>query len=100
MMERIRKWRVAFWLGATLLIGTTVRHGFAQDVRTERRVPREAAAPIAASLSLSDLLRLSLEQNPALAQAEFEINAAQGRALQAGLYPNPTLNFTGEEIGK
>jgi hypothetical protein len=26
--------------------------------------------------------------------------AAQGRALQAGLYPNPTVSFVGEEIGK
>lgn len=56
------------------------------------------AAP--AALGLEDLINLSLERNPTLRQAESDIQAAQGRALQAGLYPNPTFSVIGEEIGR
>lgn len=48
---------------------------------------------------LSDLLRLALENNPRLAQAEFVIEAARGRALQAGLYPNPVISANFDELG-
>lgn len=61
-----------------------------------------APAPVAqapSTLGLEDLIRLSLEQNPGLRQSAFEIDVAQGRAVQAGLYPNPTLGLVGEEIG-
>ncbi|HBI44109.1 MAG TPA: hypothetical protein DDY78_14840 [Planctomycetales bacterium] len=56
------------------------------------------AAP--SPLGLPDLIRISLERNPALAQAGLDVEAARGRALQAGLYPNPTIGVTGEEIGR
>lgn len=61
-----------------------------------RAVP-EAPAP--ASLGLSELTALGLERNPRLAQARFAIDTASGRALQAGLYPNPTVAVTGDELG-
>ncbi len=48
---------------------------------------------------LADLIRLSLQRNPSLAQAALDIGAAQGRAFQAGLYPNPTVSARGEELG-
>ena len=41
--------------------------------------------------ALEDLVRLGLDQNPRLAQAALSVDAARGRALQAGLYPNPTV---------
>jgi len=50
-------------------------------------------------LTLEDLVRISLEQNPALAQASVEIEIARGRAIQAGLYPNPRVSVVGEEMG-
>jgi cobalt-zinc-cadmium efflux system outer membrane protein len=49
---------------------------------------------------LDDLLQLSLEQNPNLREGAFEIEAARGRAVQAGLCPNPTVSVIGEEIGR
>ena len=52
----------------------------------------------ATSLSLNDLINLSMAQHPALQQAALNINVAQGRVVQAGLYPNPTLTISGEEI--
>ena len=50
-------------------------------------------------LDLPDLIELTLERNPRLAQVTWAIETARGRAVQAGLYPNPTLNVTGEELG-
>src|SRR5262249_51707160 len=40
-----------------------------------------------------------LENNPTLRQAGANVDAAQGRAQQAGLYPNPTVGYVGERIG-
>jgi cobalt-zinc-cadmium efflux system outer membrane protein len=37
--------------------------------------------------------------NPTLAQAAAQVEAARGRAVQAGLYPNPTVGYVGEQIG-
>lgn len=51
------------------------------------------------TLGLDDLVRIGLESNPSLRQASFEIEAAQGRAAQAGLYPNPTVQVLGEQLG-
>jgi cobalt-zinc-cadmium efflux system outer membrane protein len=50
-------------------------------------------------VTINDLTRLALEQNPRLAQAGFAVEAARGRAIQAGLYPNPVFEFTADELG-
>jgi cobalt-zinc-cadmium efflux system outer membrane protein len=44
-------------------------------------------------------MALALAQTPALAQADLDVQIAQGRAIQAGLYPNPTLMAIGDEMG-
>ena len=48
--------------------------------------------------TLDQLERTALAANPTLAEAESEVRAAQGRRLQAGLYPNPRVGFEGEEL--
>lgn len=48
--------------------------------------------------SLEDAQRLAAESNPTLRQAEAEIRAAKARTQQAGLYPNPSIGYTGDEI--
>jgi cobalt-zinc-cadmium efflux system outer membrane protein len=40
---------------------------------------------------------MALEANPTLAQAAAEIKAAEGKKLQAGVYPNPVIGATGDE---
>lgn len=40
-----------------------------------------------------------LQRNPRLTQATFAIDTAAGRAVQAGLYPNPVLSVVAEELG-
>ena len=49
--------------------------------------------------SLDDLINLSLTRNPSLQQAGLSIQAAQGKAYQSGLYPNPTVSFSADELG-
>jgi outer membrane protein, heavy metal efflux system len=42
--------------------------------------------------------KMASESNPTLRQAEAEIRAAKARQQQSGLYPNPILAYTGDEI--
>lgn len=50
------------------------------------------------AMTLADLERMALESNPTLAQAAANVREAEGRRLQSGLYPNPTIGYVGEEI--
>ena len=61
-------------------------------------VPLPSQGNIGPALSLSDLEKMALEKNPTLGQAAAEVRAAAGRARQSGLYPNPTIGATGDEI--
>jgi outer membrane protein, heavy metal efflux system len=47
---------------------------------------------------LNDLEKMASAHNPALAQAQREIEAARARTLQSGLYPNPIVGYRGDEI--
>ncbi|MFO0849934.1 MAG: TolC family protein [Gemmataceae bacterium] len=58
-----------------------------------------ALPPAGGPLSLADLERIALGHNPTLAQAAAQVEAAQGRAVQARLYPNPIVGYQGDEIG-
>jgi len=49
-------------------------------------------------LALAELFRLAELRNPALAAGRAEIGAGEGRERQAGLYPNPSLEFEVEEL--
>src|SRR5256886_4059495 len=48
--------------------------------------------------TLEQAEKIAGESNPTLRQAEAEIRAAKARQQQAGLYPNPTVAYTGDEI--
>ncbi|MEZ5940236.1 MAG: TolC family protein [Planctomycetaceae bacterium] len=49
--------------------------------------------------NLDTLLQVATQHNPTLIQARLHINAQLARAVQAGLYPNPTVSAIGEQIG-
>lgn len=49
-------------------------------------------------LTLREALALALVQSPALEAYAFDVRAAESRALQAGLRPNPELEFEIENI--
>lgn len=58
----------------------------------------QQTAPAGPMMTLADVERTALQNNPTLAQAESAIRAAQGRRRQAGLWPNPTVGYQGEEF--
>ena len=49
-------------------------------------------------LTLDQLQAMALANNPTLPQAKAGVRAAAGRSRQAGLWPNPTLGYSGDEI--
>src|SRR5229473_3453883 len=49
-------------------------------------------------VTLEQAQKIANESNPTLRQAEAEIRAAKARQQQSGLYPNPTVAYTGDEI--
>jgi len=51
-----------------------------------------------ALVTLEQVQKIADESNPTLRQAEVEIRAAKARQQQSGLYPNPTVAYTGDEI--
>ncbi len=51
------------------------------------------------ALSLAAVESLACANNPTLVQARAHTQAALGMALQAGLWPNPRLRMTGENLG-
>lgn len=49
-------------------------------------------------LTLEQLEQMATAHNPTLAQAQAGTRSAEGRVRQAGLWPNPTVGYTGSEI--
>ncbi len=49
-------------------------------------------------LTLEDLEKMALQNNPTIAQASSGIKAAEGKKIQSGLYPNPIVGYKGEDI--
>lgn len=78
-----------------LLIATTAAIGQELPMPPAEKL----ATPAAATMSLGDFEQLALERNPTLVQAGAQIAVSRGKALQAGLYPNPTLGYQAELIG-
>jgi cobalt-zinc-cadmium efflux system outer membrane protein len=63
-------------------------------------VPAAAQVPAAPPpAAVDEFVRFAVERNPRLARAAIAIDAAQGRYVQAGLYPNPDLAVNWDEIG-
>lgn len=69
-----------------------------QHAGHQRQSQTQQPAPSGPSLTLADIERMALQNNPTLAQAESAIRAAQGRRRQAGLWPNPIVGYRGEEF--
>jgi cobalt-zinc-cadmium efflux system outer membrane protein len=62
------------------------------------RMGREQENAKGALVTLEQVQKIASESNPTLRQAEAEIQAAKARREQSGLYPNPTVGYTGDEI--
>jgi cobalt-zinc-cadmium efflux system outer membrane protein len=58
--------------------------------------PTDAPQP---TLTLADLEQIALTNNPTLSRSAADVNGARGQFVQAGLYPNPVIGYSGSEIG-
>ncbi|WP_168567123.1 TolC family protein [Crateriforma spongiae] len=50
-------------------------------------------------LSLETIESMACSRNPTLTQAQAQIQSQLGKAIQAGLVPNPNLIYVGEQVG-
>lgn len=68
-----------------------------EPAKSDTIVPQKAndTGPV---MTLAELERMALQNNPTFAQAEAAIRAAEGRRVQAGLYPDPVIGYRGEEF--
>ncbi|WP_291170370.1 TolC family protein [Gimesia sp.] len=64
----------------------------------ESLMKQETPQPSETDLSLDALLMMATENNPTLVQAQHQIQGTLGKALEAGLYPNPTFYYIAEQI--
>ena len=51
------------------------------------------------AVEVDEFVQLAVGRNPRIGKATFAIDAAQGKYVQAGLYPNPVLAVTADELG-
>ena len=105
-------------IAAVLLAGIGCGHlDYEPTLRTEQHiaavVPTKAEPLVQPSTDFSDkplispdkpidlalLWDLTLVNQPRLREASADVDAAHGRLIQAGLYPNPRLIYNGDEIG-
>ncbi len=71
----------------------------AETIGTANAQQGGEAEPAALQATYEQLLAIARQHRPEFAAARRAVEAAQGRAVQAGLYPNPVLSYQGEEIG-
>src|ERR1700676_410039 len=63
-------------------------------------LPGRAQTPVTEqkTITLEELQQMALQKNPTFAQSAANIQAAEGRKKQSGLYPNLTVGYQGEQI--
>jgi cobalt-zinc-cadmium efflux system outer membrane protein len=77
--------RFAFCFAASLLL--VALPGRAQTSVSEKK-----------TITLEELQQMALQSNPPFRQSAANIQAAEGRKKQSGLYPNPIVGYQGEQI--
>lgn len=110
-MRSIRKSALAPAI-AFVLVTVAASHSFAQKMELmERGQPMVPPVFVegggseflqineSGGFTLEDLQGMALASNPTIVQAQTQVTAAQGMALQAGLPPNPNIGYVAEQIG-
>jgi cobalt-zinc-cadmium efflux system outer membrane protein len=77
--------RFVLWFAASLSL--VALPGRAQTSASEQK-----------TITLEELQQMALQNNPTFRQSAANIQAAEGRKKQSGLYPNPTVGYQGEQI--
>lgn len=74
--------------------------GLPPAVGTGSPLPAAPQSATGKKLRLEDLEEMALRRNPGLSQATAGIRTAEALRRQAGLYPNPMVGYTGDEINR
>ena len=74
-----------------------IRHLF-PDLTPLDADPIPIPGPNNSALTLGDLQRLALSNNPVVRQAAADVEIARNTAIQAGLWPGPTVGFQGDQL--
>lgn len=61
--------------------------------------PPGGASVVVGPLTLDQAIHLALQRHPRLQEADALVSEAHGKWVQAGFYPNPTVGYSGEQIG-
>ena len=86
---------------APMPMNQQMQHNHADVPLAKPEYPRMGRAQERAgaqAVTLEQMEKMAGETNPTLRQAEAEIRAAKARQQQVGLYPNPSVGYTGDEI--
>lgn len=77
------------------------RRSLAETLFPEVSAAAEGSAEAAETgeLTLAAFQQMALENSPVIRQAAANVENARGAAVQAGLYPNPTVGYQGDTIG-
>ncbi|MCA9010262.1 MAG: TolC family protein [Planctomycetaceae bacterium] len=77
------------------------RRSLAETLFPEIDAAPDSAAAFydSAPLTLAAFQQMALENSPVVRQAAANVENARGAAVQAGLYPNPTVGYEGDTIG-
>ena len=71
----------------------SVTHSVTQPVTQRRKEALQRPA-----MTLDEFNKMALESNPILKEAEAIVRRSAAQAKQAGLYPNPSAGYEGEQI--
>ena len=91
----------AFLLAISLTAISVAQEPSGRFDSLQMRMPEVSVAPEfeTSRLSLDVLQSMGLANNPTLRQAQAQVDAARGAAVQAGLPPNPNVGYVAEQIG-
>ena len=84
---------------AMALISGTLAAGWLPVTRPVVAQEAQSAVPAELGATYDRLMSIARQHRPEFQAAQRAIEAAEGRAVQAGLYPNPVIAYQGEEIG-
>jgi cobalt-zinc-cadmium efflux system outer membrane protein len=79
-------------------VGTRPVAAISHEPATTPQTPGYEDDGASSALTLEALVTLGLQHHPRLAKASFAVEAARGRAHQAGLFPNPIVELKWDEL--
>lgn len=79
--------------------GDGMSNAMRKDARIEFNISGDPTDTTAPPLTLPDIEKITKEHNPTLVQAKSQIKGERGKALQAGIFPNPMAGYSGQLMG-